>query len=475
MKLFLTYLFCALLFLQLTGQTGCPSPDATADFSPNNITTQLGHGGTIWWEKYGFRSVSGPQVNALYSGSLWIGGLDPGGNLKLSAETYGFGSGDSGFAAGPAIADTPDDPNLCAAFNRHWQVTRQEIEAFNADFEDNGLLDETHSAILEWPGRGNPQFAAIFGVALPDQSMAPFYDYDGDALYNPAAGDYPSIKGDEADWWMVHSNASSNEPPDGLSVGFEVRFMAYGYYSNDPVVANATFCEMTLINKGTEDLQNAYVGLFLDTDVGCPYDDYVGCIPGQRLGFAYNADATDGQAACNCDNSIPTYCDHIPVFAAQLLEDFGNNPDELPSLAAFAVISNPSVPSGNPVVMSDPTMPVGFYRLLQGLWPDGNPFTYGGSGYQTQGNPTPYLFHDLPSDSNGWSMCSIGRPPSDYRMLMSVGPHTFQPGSIRRITYALHMTEVDGYPCPDLDPLVDAAEHLQGFYEGTVLDNSTAA
>jgi hypothetical protein len=46
-------------------------------------------------------------------------------------------------------------------------------------------------SVKYWPGKGNPYLAAqgydVSGV------LAPFYDADGDGVYDPAHGDYPSI------------------------------------------------------------------------------------------------------------------------------------------------------------------------------------------------------------------------------------------------------------------------------------------
>ena len=38
-----------------------------------------------------------------------------------------------------------------------------------------------------------------------------------------------------------------------------------------------TFCNYVLINQGSQTLTNTYFGQWVDTDLGDPRDDYVGC------------------------------------------------------------------------------------------------------------------------------------------------------------------------------------------------------
>lgn len=467
-KVLVLLLFVALKAIGIS-QNVCDLAYQVTQFEPNNISTTLAHGNTLWWERYNQKPPAS-QATMLYSGSIWIGGLGPSGNLKLSAEIHEFAFGSSGAAPGPYFENGMSDPLLCETFNTHWRVTRSQIQAFKLDFEDNGVINNNHPAITSWPGKGNPNFSSLFGVTLPFQSIAPFVDMDGDGLYNPSHGDYPDIKGDDAVWWIFHDDNTTDATPSNSSpVNFEVQVMAYAFYDDDPVLNNTTFYEITLVNKSNEPLESAYVGLFLDADVGCGADDYVGCLPSKRLAFAYNADALDGQTACFCDGGVSTFCDNIPVLGVKLLDDFDNDPDTPVKLDGFAVITNPNSPLlGNPAQGNDPNNGMEYYRLLQSRWRNDVPFTTGGSGYQSGGATTSFLFPDLPSNPNGWSMCTAGRPPSDYRMMMNVGPHDFQPGGMRRLTFALNISQVSSYPCPDLTPLVNATDFLQQFYNSTI-------
>lgn len=472
MKPIATIIITTLFFTSMAGQEICQSPSALWEFAPNGILTKLGHGGTLLWRSYGFNPPTFPQVNALYDATLWIGGRTPGGNIHLNAETYGFVLGNHSYSAGPIIPGGVIDPLLCSAFNTHWWITRQKIEAFKADFADDGILQDDHLAILRWPGRGNPNFISIYGVELPPQNFAPFHDTDGDGLYDPERGDYPVIKGDEAVWWMINSLGQPNTPAPGLlPVQFEIGIMAYAFQSADQVLNQTIFCELTMTNKASVQLSDTYIGLFIDPDIGCPYDDYVGCLPQQRLAFAYNADATDGEPGCICDFGVFTYCNDIPVFSAQLLDDFDNDPGTPVELNAFTIFDEESSPIDNPPNSNDPNIVAEYYNYLQGLWQDGTPFTVGGDGQTGSGDTTTFLFPDLPSDTLGWSMCTAEQPLDDRRMLMSIGPREMASGSTRRLTFAFHLMGIEGYPCPDLTPITEAAQQIQDYYDGVISSN----
>ena len=72
----------------------------SVDLDVNNVRTKLLNGGDMWWDlnnpKYEIPKINDPNAvrkHSLFSGAIWIGGKDNGGNLKLAAMTYRqFGS-----------------------------------------------------------------------------------------------------------------------------------------------------------------------------------------------------------------------------------------------------------------------------------------------------------------------------------------------------------------------------------------------
>ncbi len=73
---------------------GCTAPTAKVNLDINNVRTMILNGGDMWWDlnsaRYEIPKVVDPnqrRLNSIFSGSLWIGGLDGSNNLKVSANT----------------------------------------------------------------------------------------------------------------------------------------------------------------------------------------------------------------------------------------------------------------------------------------------------------------------------------------------------------------------------------------------------
>ena len=79
----------------------CDPATQLADLDVNNVRTKIMNGGDMWWDlsnpKYEVPKIddlNAVRKHSMFSGAIWIGGLDLGGNLKLAAMTYrqrGFG------------------------------------------------------------------------------------------------------------------------------------------------------------------------------------------------------------------------------------------------------------------------------------------------------------------------------------------------------------------------------------------------
>lgn len=470
MKLKLTLLIS--LFLLNVMQThaqeevgDCLLSNGSAKLKVNNVEATLQTGGDLWWDRsnagYFVPSSANPSVAPIFSGAFWIGGVDPGGNLKVAAQTYGAANGDTDYWAGPLNhEDGTTDMEGCEAFDRFWRVKRLEIEDHIADFSDGSIDDQTAENILMWPAKGNPMFEDLNGFELPNQDLAPFHDENGDGLYNPLEGDYPSVKGDEAIWWVFNDAGGIHTVTNGIPIRAEVQVIAYAFASEEDYLNNTTFYEFNIINRALEDANDLYTSLWVDIDLGCYEDDYVGCSPENKMAFAYNADAIDGNSDCVCLSNIPTYCEEIPLLGIKVLNDPVNeflNQKYFSSFMAF--------PAGVPAT---PNTALEYYRLMSGQWATGDPLTFGGNGWMT-GDPTSYAYPDPPNDPDGWSMCAIESQIVDQRMLINNGPFDLGPGEKTKLTYAVLWTPNVAHPCPDISPLIDMGNDVQDFF-----DNITA-
>jgi hypothetical protein len=230
---------------------------------------------------------------------------------------------------------------------------------------------------------------------------APVVTVQGDGSLN--------IPGDQMLWCVFndadpinHTNRAGNTAP----LGVEVQLTAFAY--NDPGPAGRTiFLRYKIINKGVNTLQDFYVGLWSDPDLGYAADDLVGCDPTRSLGYVYNS----------------TNADLI----------YGATP---PSVG-IDLLQGPTSASGAPLSMTgfriyynglDPDTFAKTYNALRGLANDGSPIsdpvTHLPTTFEVSGNPIA---------GTGW----LDIMASDRRMLVSSGPVVLAPGQSQDLTYAI--------------------------------------
>ena len=68
----------------------CVPATGSNELNINNVRARINTGGDMWWDfsvsKY--EIPKGSRKTSMFSGSLWIGGLDVNGQLKLAALRY---------------------------------------------------------------------------------------------------------------------------------------------------------------------------------------------------------------------------------------------------------------------------------------------------------------------------------------------------------------------------------------------------
>ena len=441
---------------------GCSPSKAQTDLDVNNVRTRILGGGDMWWDldrqRYEVPKNSG--LNSLFSGALWIGGIDAGGQLKVAAMTYRQTGND--FFPGPvSIGSTSISEDECLKYDKHWKISRSEVQ----DFVDNfGAGNTIPNSILTWPGNGNSE---------QTQFLAPFNDVNGDGVYDPAgSGDYPNydlngkasckscgnadykdlLFGDQTLWWVFNDVGNIHSETGAEPIGLEIQAQAFGFTTNDEI-NNMTFYQYKIINRSTYQVNDTYFGQWVDSDLGNAYDDYVGCDVERGLGYAYNGDPFD--ETTSSQNGYGTHPPSIGVdFFQGPLADPGDGVDNNKNctidepceeiiMSKFVYYNNDFTIRGNPVTGSH------FYNYLRGMWKDGSHMTYGGSGYQT-GVDCEFMFpgntdHSYEWGTGGtcaspgaaqpdWDEVAAGNMPSDRRFLQSAGKFTLTPGAVNYIT-----------------------------------------
>lgn len=415
----------------------CDPPKSQIDIDINNVRAKLLNGGDMWWDifgtgnaRYEIPKVDAGQrsVHASFASGLWFGGVDAGGQLKTAGQTYRQRGID--FWPGPLDTSTAEiEKEECALWDQHFNVTQKDI----IDFK-NGK--DASAGILAWPGNGNP-------AKGQSQFLAPFIDVDGDGAYLPGNGDYPTLEPsvpgalpDQMIWWVYNDKGGTHTAyPGGESIGLEIQALAFAFSTSNEI-NNMTFYKYRVANRASAPLYDTYFGVFTDSDLGNPADDYVGCnmalvdpdgagplAPKRRsFGYTYNADGNDE------DGNALGYGTTPPIFGI----DYFRGPKdsagvEIP-MTTFMFFTN----QGQPGIDSDPRDAVELYRYLRGFWADGLPLTYGTATGRGGSDICNYAFPGT-TDPNGRANWIESQPPGDRRMVQSSGPFTLNPGAVNEV------------------------------------------
>ena len=439
----------------------------------NNVKTLIETGGIMWRNRstgdadYEVPKGSGEFV--IYAGSLWLGGTDANNQLKLAAMRY---SGND-FWTGPLSYDEnqPFDvsqgqlgygpanitPQVCQEYDEFYITTRAEIETFNGwyectlDPECDATLEypgyQTPSSIVEWPGNFNE---LLDNTNTYDPNLAPFFDRNGDLVYDPLDGDYPwydltgeidcrtsrrvTLYGDYNMWWVFNDKGNIHTNTGGDAIGMEIKAQAFAFATNDEI-NSMTFYNYELINRSTQLLTNTYFAVWADADIGCYADDFTGCDVQRGLGYQYNGVGIDGGCQQAIGQNPPAI--GIDFFEGPYQDNDGR--DNILDTDVGAAYQDGGIPykglgigygdgiadnerygmkrftyfdyTLNNVAMSDPQTAPEYYGFMEGFWRDNTPFYYGGTGHQ-QSSPAPLIRTNycFPGDSDpfNWGTVSAG-------------------------------------------------------------------
>ncbi|HLP95046.1 MAG TPA: hypothetical protein VK168_13475, partial [Saprospiraceae bacterium] len=477
----------------------CANSESAIDQAINNVRARLLGGGDCWWDFNTGRYIvpkvdpaSGmPEVSSLFAGAVWLGGIDPGNNLKLACQTY-RNDGKNDFWPGPINLAGVTDAVTCANWDRHFRVTGDEIRKHLSNIATGNLsLSAIPAGVKGWPAKGNPYFEDIYGFPLPftQQSLAGFYDRGPTfGTYEPLEGDIPAIEirkcpltfyPDEMIFWIYndHGGGQPHAHTGGRAIQMEVQVQAFGYATNDEL-NDMTFQRYKLINRATDRIDSTFFAMWVDPDLGCDEDDYIGCDTAKSLMYVYNQDQIDGNPGSACPSGAPTYGSKIPILGVDYFRGPQGIKEEYDPVTntyfdveyelgmnTFMYYNRGGLGAPNGTI--DPEQPQEFYNYITGSWRDGTPLTKGGSGYNP-GNPNlariKYALPDPPNEPDGWSMCTANLPYNDRRTIQASGPFTLKPGAVNELIIGIPWVPDIEYPCPDLEGLFRADELAQNLF-----------
>ncbi len=379
----------------------------------NSVRAFFKANGTLFYNGFKVpKSATDPTVKASLFRSVipWVGGMDPGGNLKVSAGSLNAATSD--FRAG--IERKP-------GYDRIWRVTKAQIVQHRADFADNGVIDSPIPEIMSWPGSlsfddDGDGVEEVVRVAL-------FQDKNWDSVYSPENGEHPSgAPGNQIPslglpdeiLFFAFNDSTKHLYSKGDQLDIQVFCTVFAYNCPESEALNNTvFVHFNFWNRGVERLDSLFFGLYLDFDIGYNTDDYLGSGDYGNLFYAYNGD--------NFDENV-------------FLQD--------PPIAGLTTIRTPVNENGggrastfmpiygSPLGASFPQSPWEFYNYLACRWRDGSPLLRGGSGYNPASSAAPVFqaFPDVPGALGGWSEPIAANAPGNRTAVLSHEPIFLLPG-----------------------------------------------
>ncbi len=504
---------------------GCSPATSITNLNFNNVNARIETSGSLWFNSAtssaSYEVPKGSGNTSLFAGGLWLGGQDVNGQLKLAAMTYHNGDD---YWPGPLNKTTAEiNAESCQKWDKFFPMGVNMVKKFVAwyDCKNTPGCDlaadfpgyQIPRAIIEWPAHGDISIGQDF-------YLAPFYDRNGDGIYNPTNdGDYPyydfkgeidcrkvrdiRLFGDTTYWWINNDKGSSHTESNGPPIGMEIRCQAFAFATNDEV-NNMTFYNYQLVNRSTFTLKETYFGQWVDSDVGNSYDDYVGCDVARGLGYGYNADNYDEPGSGKLGYGLQPPAIGVDFFEGPYQDnDSMDNPLTTNIVQAIAdkgipykglglgygdgVIDNERFGmrkfvyyniGGGP--QGDPQTALDYYNYLRGIWRDATPMVYGGNGHVASGatgGPCNYMFpagsdplnwgtFGIPQTPSYWDEVTANNQPNGRRFIQSAGPFTLLPGAINDITVGVVWARAtSGGPLASVEKVRIADDKAQALFD----------
>lgn len=218
--------------------------------------------GNDYGSYYPFTSISDIEDNinnaALktpnYASGIWIGGVVDGDTLVAISEYS------SEFVPGPMAGGTfqPDAPEY------------RVYKLYSDSLKNNP----------------NQDYIDYMNYAV-DQGAPTVVDGEGDLV--------PDMIGDQM-LWSIYNDAdvSQHDNMETDPLGIEIKQTVFAW-SQEGSLGSMVFVKYQIFNKGVNTINDFYISLWADPDLGTSSDDLVGCDTITSLGFVYNEDEFDSQ------------------------------------------------------------------------------------------------------------------------------------------------------------------------------------
>jgi len=392
-------------------KSGSNVVDSTGTFDGNQIYADVANNGLFLdYHVSGDSALEWPKgtgAHSIFQSALWMG-AKVNGQVRTIVGDYTQDMGPGPWGGDPL-----------AAVHRIYKVEKAML-ASPLDFDD----------FQEWP--------VEYG--------APWVDVDGDGVYSPlpAGPDHPEFVGDQVLWFVSNDGDAAYKLNFGTApLDVEIQTTMFGFDRPD-VFGDMVFLKQLIINKGTNVLEDTYMGLWSDPDLGYAGDDLVGCDVELGMGYVWNDGGDDtyddldiGTPAAGydffqgpmvpCDD--PKDTTECPAEGAKMFGERHPGKKNL-KMSSFAFYIN-----GDPTY-TDPSDEDEGYNYLQGLRKDGTdyPTDIAGDLYDQK-----FCFYGDPTQAHGTANPVDGNyaAAADRRFLMSVGPFTMAAGDSQEVVFGI--------------------------------------
>jgi len=394
-------------------------------FDANQIRCWVGNNGEIVsYNVTGNSGLEWPKGSgnfAVFQSGLWVlGKVD--GDLRSAACEYS-----SEFSPGKIIYNPhPDSVEAGVADNP--SDARYQVSSINKGDSSDPSSADFNREYATWPvADGAPAHDGEYFTDLDANGVwdeeEPFEDFNLNGVYDGPDGlfvegeDPPQFFGDQTHWCVYndmdeskHANLWNTKP-----LGIEVQTTLFGFDRADPL-GNVMFIKWLVINKSGKTIEDTYIAMWSDPDLGDASDDFIGCDTSLSVGYCYNGAATDQSYGITppCVGYdffqgpiVPSPGDNALV-SGELLPDFKNLP-----MTSFNTYTNASN------VVPDPENAEDAYNYVQGLLVTADPWV------DINGNVTVFLYPGDPVTQTGWTEFDDATP-GDRRMLINSGPFTME-------------------------------------------------
>lgn len=364
--------------------------DTSGYFDANNIKMGMRNTGQLIDPLLQFEWPKNSGLYTIFTGGLWIAGKINN-DLRIAAVLYDT----SAFLPGNIINGIPQSPELSKF--KFYKIFSSDTTGTNPDYDN-------------WPVED--------GAPLSPDNL-------------------PLRKSNQNIWCVYNDSKDLTREFSTLPLSIEVQQYVYGDSTPDAIV-NAVFAEFNLINKSLFEINDAYVGIWLDFDIGFFADDLIGIDTTLDLVYAYNYNDED------------LYYGDPPPSAGLILLKSPVKDDTSYSFIGF---------KSQDSIWDDPLNAQEAYNFLKGLDRNGsiiiNPSTV---------QPTKIMFSGDPLTQTGW----IDTSSNDKKTLLSFGPTSFKKNETKKFHFALAVANGNSR-LNSITQLKESVNQIKNYYNNKLI------